>query len=948
MNPRYTLIAPMDTLTGVDLFDIALTQKWSVQCFGVFNGWRASLNDSELYPIESATVQQLKKIRQGHQREQSFAHLNPQHSSQFDVGQLGDTVYIANLPGEIFRQQLRLAGKTIIELKDAELEHFAEQFGITLTPAQQARAIYHRDYLPGLTANGIAYGQKNSGSGDAADVLTISYHAIREQENNLEGTTELWSELTEPGEDKELWEICVRDLIDLDLVLAPEKYRPVLMSFLNEPFFCQTDDGGDYQKKASSFEPLSIKPKLVLYFQGEGALNTHLHDRDFIDNGHRSAGQISTIEYVCHSEQSAQLETIIQDEQWRCLFTFTVNRGKYTTYFKATLKQRDTVNGPAVEKLVNHLLTMQLLYGRPLRHYGCTFFLPFEVKSESEVRLRSALKLRDYQSILRESDEKVDELTNIERTAYLYFDPEIRERIYNFSANSPTDNALLLEEYDVFQWQYWELTKVRNYGILNKRTRESDYHLNQDETLWQLRGEIQKIRLYKFYNDVFLLGVTIANQFSELSELKGTSCFTDDDHWWLSLIFSDDETFAHIQNTFAGRWLEYTQKIREIHTGFALREHDIEDDKAHFQYRLVAADDVGCERDAKDKKTLCKRVALYHELYEQGQNKLPDDIEALFNSFFETDKLREKLHPLIDNRMFVNASYAQAGQPNLHRQGEQRLRDFLALAAYVDSKTQTIDPHDTRAYDQKFTDKLLAAQTYTRWCDFGSLYAFTDYSNVYVGHGWNFSDVIGPEHVFYNYERMLVFALFYHMSLHHYSRKISEASHLLLEKNGSGLNAQHLDKFQSIKRDFIQFTNYFWFEKLTEQIQGKEIFALQVNGLQLKKEYQLIEQEIESTDQYMQSLHDQQQSERGLLFTQIAGILTIAIFVLEGVKLLLDGSVSHIITGLIVLLLISSYANYALRGRGIFPNGKAFIDQSLQFFQHKGVTLYKWLGRLIK
>lgn len=899
MNPRYTLIAPMDTLTGVDLFDIALTQAWPIQCFGVFDGWHASLNHCNLYPVEAETVTKLKEIRQkgwpgGGKDFAKFAHLNPQPASQFDISQLAETVYIANLPGEVFRQQLRQAGKTVIELQEAELESFAERFGVTLNPAQQARAIYHRDYLPGLTANGIAYGQKNSGSGDAADVLTISYHAIREQENNLEGTTELWSELTEPGEDKELWEICIRDLIDLDLVLAPEKYRPVLMSFLNEPFFCQTDDGGDYQKKASSFEPLSIKPKLVLYFQGEAALTTYLHASDFIEKGHRSAAQITTIEFVCHREQSAQLDTIIHDDQWRHLFTFTLNRGKYTTYFKATLKQRDTVNGPAVEKLVNHLLTMQLLYGRPLRHYGCTFFLPFEMKSESEVTLRSALKLRDYQSILRESDEKVDELTDIERTAYLYFDPEIRERIYNFSANPPTDKALLLEEYDVSQWQYWALTKVRNYDTLNQRIERKDAAIHADETLWQLRGEIKKVRLYKFYNDVLLLGVTVFNDFSELKKEdegknKGISCFTDDDHWWLSLIFSDDETFAHIQNTFAGRWLEYTQKIREIHPGFALRGHDIKDDKAHFQYRLVAADDGGCERDAKDKKTLCKRVALYHELYEQGQNKLPDDIEALFNSFFETDKQREKRHPLIDNRMFVNVSYAQAGQPNLHRQGEQRLRDFLALAAYVDSKTQTIDPHETRAYDQKFTDKLLAAQTYTRWGDFGSLYVYTDYSNVYVGHGFYFSDVIGPEHVFYNYERMLVFALFYHMSLHHYSRKISEASHLLLEKNGSGLNAQHLDKFQSIKRDFIQFTNYFWFEKLTEQIQGKEIFALQVNGLQLKKEYQLIEQEIETTDQFVLARHESRQTEAGLRFTRIAGVLTVGLFISEGGKLMLEG-----------------------------------------------------------
>jgi hypothetical protein len=134
--------------------------------------------------------------------------------------------------------------------------------------------------------------------------------------------------------------------------------------------------------------------------------------------------------------------------------------------------------------------------------------------------------------------------------------------------------------------------------------------------------------------------------------------------------------------------------------------------------------------------------------------------------------------------------------------------------------------------------------------DATGLYAgYTDLSNAYLGAGSFYCNIVAPRHVPYSYERMLIAALFYQGSLRHYSREISLATHDLTDKPwwrgwpGAG--------FHALREEFITFTNRYWFQELTPQLQGKRIFQLQQAALGLTGEYEFIKEEMERADEFM-------------------------------------------------------------------------------------------------
>jgi len=134
----------------------------------------------------------------------------------------------------------------------------------------------------------------------------------------------------------------------------------------------------------------------------------------------------------------------------------------------------------------------------------------------------------------------------------------------------------------------------------------------------------------------------------------------------------------------------------------------------------------------------------------------------------------------------------------------------------------------------------------TLWEEEGGVYSFTDYSNVYLYTGQYFKEKIVPSHIPYIYDRMLVQALFYQASLRLYDQQISTETARLLEHG-------KVKDIRQQRKDFIRFTNQYWFHSLTEQMQGKRIFELQTQGLGLQQHYSIIKDELERTDEYLQT-----------------------------------------------------------------------------------------------
>ena len=62
----------------------------------------------------------------------------------------------------------------------------------------------------------------------------------------------------------------------------------------------------------------------------------------------------------------------------------------------------------------------------------------------------------------------------------------------------------------------------------------------------------------------------------------------------------------------------------------------------------------------------------------------------------------------------------------------------------------------------------------------------------------------------------------------------------------------HLKHIQELRKDFINFTNVYWFHDVTAQTQGQEIFKKQQQALELQREYEFIKEEMARLDEFLQ------------------------------------------------------------------------------------------------
>lgn len=150
------------------------------------------------------------------------------------------------------------------------------------------------------------------------------------------------------------------------------------------------------------------------------------------------------------------------------------------------------------------------------------------------------------------------------------------------------------------------------------------------------------------------------------------------------------------------------------------------------------------------------------------------------------------------------------------------------------------------AYTPQVILEKTSTNAFSLWEGMGGYYSLTSFSNSYLYNCWLFRNHIAPDHIPHIYDRMLIQALFYQASLRHYDQQIcTETKKLLKDDDIKAIGEQ--------RKAFVAFTNQYWFHQLTTQMQGKEIFSLQQKALGLSSHYAILKDELERTDEYLQT-----------------------------------------------------------------------------------------------
>lgn len=598
-----------------------------------------------------------------------------------------------------------------------------------------------------------------------------------------------------------------REFADLSFVLVPDAWRSALPSLLDN---CQPD-----------------RPLLVFWLASTALPELSL-----------ATPPLLGIELLTHDAAAlkTRLDTLVEQPPpgWhaRPPLTWPGGQGLF-----AWVTADQPLSPP--DALLSAIINRLLVNGRPLRHYGCTLFYPLDLgryrSSIAKALTQQAKAHTDGPTVrrYRYATEAPDATTpatpeqQAETQAWLYFQPLVRQLMFDLEGADADDALRPAHEWRAEGLDAWRLTLGSDAG--------------GDDPLRRQCAVIESLTLHHFYNDLCVLALRVR---PAISAEAAKALENDADDWWHPLAFSPRETLDQLRALQCAAWMRFTRLARVAYPSFMEQK----DENKIDTLRLWNGQE---EITAFGTDTRCCPPGIPQFPGMLLSPVLRQLLAVFFGDTIGAHALDVVLHDRDgddDDRLFVNVAYALAG-PAPIRTDLERLFSF---ALFVDRPGDDgWDACDGYAYSPAWVQERMQHQRVGLWDDLGQRVGFTGFSHVYLGHGDFFSQTIAPTHVPNIYQRMTLQALFYQASLRRYAREISAASSHL-----SGRSARAA--FQCLHHEFITFVNRYWFHDLSSQLQGREIYARMAHSLGLKREYDLIKDELERADEALHMAHDQE------------------------------------------------------------------------------------------
>ena len=235
-------------------------------------------------------------------------------------------------------------------------------------------------------------------------------------------------------------------------------------------------------------------------------------------------------------------------------------------------------------------------------------------------------------------------------------------------------------------------------------------------------------------------------------------------------------------------------------------------------------------------------------------HKLPSFMEILLQEAYGT---QTRFTPIIDDRMYVMC----------HLMND----DFSMEAAgsYENSKEWYryifVDGGDLTCQNDDMLEALNKTATYTRWSGYGTLYGITRYSFMMLTDSSGFSKDILNTHLRTIYFQMATLLLSYRAMILHFSREVTRILNSE-ENNMRKVEAEELFK------DYLYFKNNIYFQEVTAQDQGIELFDMAREQMRLDHYLHELDHDIEELHGFIQMRIETKRNEQGMLLNKLAGV----------------------------------------------------------------------------
>lgn len=230
--------------------------------------------------------------------------------------------------------------------------------------------------------------------------------------------------------------------------------------------------------------------------------------------------------------------------------------------------------------------------------------------------------------------------------------------------------------------------------------------------------------------------------------------------------------------------------------------------------------------------------------------------------FLDYDK--HQYEQLLDERMIVYTYGAidAASVPADFAHSDQ-YQALISRFLYVDHDG------DGYRYDPDFTRLYLGGHLYTRWAHEGTYYGFTSYSNVTLTLGeYDRGEHSAAEgfliHRMFDtrYYLMAVIGLFYRATLLDFAQKTALVSRRLYRDQERGIiSRENLEIANTLRSEFLHFSNYWFFDELANKDEETEHFAMQCRVYRVGDMKREVEEEIQSLNASLQQYYQNKSTE---------------------------------------------------------------------------------------
>lgn len=229
-----------------------------------------------------------------------------------------------------------------------------------------------------------------------------------------------------------------------------------------------------------------------------------------------------------------------------------------------------------------------------------------------------------------------------------------------------------------------------------------------------------------------------------------------------------------------------------------------------------------------------------------------------------TDNLT--LTPVIDDRMFVMSLYKNDDMSRLSLSAADAYCNPSSPFSEFWYKYLFVDTGWPTCQNDEMMRDLLRTHTYLRWQKWNSLYGVSRYSFVYLTNSGVPSYLV--DYFMTTYARMMEIALVQRASVLCFSNEVT----ILTKRRNWTLEklSEHVD---SLNEEYIRFINRMYFNELTSQDQGVELYGLIRQNLDIDSYVEELKDEIEKLHDTISFKVERSRNEKAETLNFMAAIL---------------------------------------------------------------------------